>query len=92
MKTFADCKVVDEMYIVLSTSCLIEEIAKIDDHHTHLCIHTEHYSLRCPKDDEKHLFMFCNRDLVFKEFERMLAWHQKQINKIQQSINDLKEI
>ena len=92
MKTFADCKVGDEIYIVLSTSCKIEKITKIDDHNKHLCIYTEHYSLPCPKNDGKNLYMFCTCDLAIRELERTIAWHQEHIDAIKQSINDLKEI
>lgn len=70
MKTFADCKIGDEMYLVFNTSYKIEKITKIDDRNTHLWIHTENYLLSCPKYSEKHHYMFCTRDLESKILRR----------------------
>lgn len=92
MKTFGDCKVGDEIYILLGLPIEIEAITKINDGYKYRWICTEHHSFFCPKNEEQDGFVFCTCDLAIKELEKQLFRLQNKINTIQQSINDLKEI
>ena len=93
MKTFKDCKVGDDMYIILGTSVKIEKITKafdIDD--KTFWIHTESCGLPCPRNEGKYIYMFCTRDLAIDKLKEDLTLYQKYIDTIKESINDLKEI
>jgi hypothetical protein len=92
MKTFADCKVGDEMYI-MGIPVQVEHIVKIEPYKdSQVYIDTENHRFLCTKDDECNYYMHCNRETVIKESEKHLNHFKTLISIIQQSINDLKEI
>lgn len=92
MKTFADCKVGDEIYI-MGAPIKVEHIVKIEPYKdSHIYIDTENHRLLCRKDNECEYYMHCNRETVIKESERHINHLKTLISRIKQSINDLKEI